>query len=72
MSVLYLKIMNFFVVQVYTDVQMLKKGREIKGRYSSTKDLTWDVFDMWIWLGGKDPSAHEAWSHEGADRKSVV
>lgn len=65
MSVLYLIIMNFLVVQVCTDVQMLKKGREIKGRYNSTKELTWDVFDMWIWLGGKEPSAHKAWSHEG-------
>lgn len=51
--------MNLLVVEVCTDVQMFKKGRETKGGYSSTKDLTRDVFGVRIRLGGKEPSAHE-------------
>lgn len=45
---------------------MLKEGRETEGGCGSAKDLTWDALDVWIWLDGKEPSAHEAWSQEGA------
>lgn len=66
MSVLSLKIVNLLVVQGCTDLQMFKKGRGAKGGYRSPKDLARDALDVRIRLGGKEPSAHEAWSHEGA------